>query len=170
MREDGKLKGKKERVTRKECKRLREEFEVGGFMAQKGLCNIATKRMLEDRGALPREDGDLLREYQAMHEENFLSSWLGKDVEGKEEERKRLNEEATREESKSGKREVEGERERVEIKRRCVDRVSTEVSEDFSPISEVESVGNSFGFSVCACCAFLGACCDCFILECECGP
>ena len=26
---------KKRRVTRKECKRLREEFEVGGFMAQK---------------------------------------------------------------------------------------------------------------------------------------
>ena len=31
----------KRRVTRKECKRLRDEFEVGDFMAQKGLWNIA---------------------------------------------------------------------------------------------------------------------------------
>ena len=67
---------KKTRVTRKECKRLREEFEVGGFVAQKGSWNITKKRMLEDGGALPKEDGDLPREYQAMHEENFLSSWL----------------------------------------------------------------------------------------------
>ena len=66
-----KIEGQRRRVTRKQCKRLREEFEVGGFMAQKGLWNIAKKRMLEGRGALPREDGDLLREYQAMHEENF---------------------------------------------------------------------------------------------------
>ena len=35
MRESGKLKGKKRRVTRKEGKRLRKEFEVGSFMAQK---------------------------------------------------------------------------------------------------------------------------------------
>ena len=45
------------------------------------------KRMLEDRGALPREDGDLLAECHAMHEENFLSSWLREDVAGQEEER-----------------------------------------------------------------------------------
>ena len=52
-----------------------------------------------------REDGDLLRGYQAMHEENFLSSWLRKNfVEGEEEERERLNEEAKQEGSKSGKR------------------------------------------------------------------
>ena len=30
-------------------------------MAQRGLWNIAKKRLLEDRGALPKEDGDLLR-------------------------------------------------------------------------------------------------------------
>ena len=43
---------------------------------EKGLWNIAKRRMLQDRGALPRKDGDVLREYQAMLEENFLSSWL----------------------------------------------------------------------------------------------
>ena len=71
-------------------------------MAQKRSWNIANTRMLGDGGALPKEDRDLLREHQAMHEENFLSSWLREDVE-----RKRLNEEA--EESKRGKRKVEGE-------------------------------------------------------------
>ena len=73
-------------------------------MAQKGLWNITTMRILEDRGALPKEDGDLLRGFQAMHEEHFLSSWLREDVEGKEEEKERLNEEAKQEGSKSGKR------------------------------------------------------------------
>ena len=47
--------------------------------------------MLEERGAWPKEDGDSLRQYQAMQEENFLSSWLRGDVDGEEEERKRLN-------------------------------------------------------------------------------
>ena len=28
------------------------------------------------------EDGDLLREYQAMHEENFLINWLQEDMGG----------------------------------------------------------------------------------------
>ena len=50
MREDGKLERRKRRVTRKECKRVREEFEVGGFMAQHGWWNITKKRMLEDSG------------------------------------------------------------------------------------------------------------------------
>ena len=52
-------------------------------MAQKGFWNIAKKRMLKDRGALPKEEGDLIREFKAMLEENFLSSWLREDEEGK---------------------------------------------------------------------------------------
>ena len=31
------------------------------------------------RGAFPKEDGDAISEYKAMHEENFLSSWLRED-------------------------------------------------------------------------------------------
>ena len=34
--------------------------------------------MLQDRGALPKEEGDVIWEYEAMHEEKFLSSWLRK--------------------------------------------------------------------------------------------
>ena len=38
-------------------------------MIRKGNCNIAQKRMLDDRGATPRIEGDLLREYKATHED-----------------------------------------------------------------------------------------------------
>ena len=41
--------------------------------------------MLQDRGALPKEEGDVIGEYKAMHEENFLSSWLREDGEDKKE-------------------------------------------------------------------------------------
>ena len=46
------------------------------------------ERRLQERGALPREEGDVIREYEAMHEENFLSSWLREDLVGKEERKK----------------------------------------------------------------------------------
>ena len=160
----GTIEGQKRMVTRKEM----QKFDVGGFMAQKRLWDIAKKRMLEDRGALPREDGDLLREYQEMHEENFLSSWLQEDVEGKEEEREKMNKEAKEEESRSGKREVEGERKRVEIDSKiiCANRLSGKVFDVFCPVPEVERVGNSFDLSVCV---PVCACCDCSFLECESG-
>ena len=48
---------------------------MGRFMAQKGLWNLAREKMLQDRGALPKEEGHVVREYKAMHEENFLGSW-----------------------------------------------------------------------------------------------
>ena len=88
-----------------------------------------------------------------MHEENFLSSW----VECTEEGRKKRNTEAKEEESKSGKREVVREDEKTVIKRRCVNPLSCDVFEKFSPRDELESSGNSWvdvcggscGFSVC---------------------
>ena len=67
---DGATTAQKRRGTRKECKSLREECEVGGFMAQK-VCASPRKRMLDHRGAVPREDVDLLSENQAMHEEKL---------------------------------------------------------------------------------------------------
>ena len=50
--------------------------------------------MLEDRGASPEEDGSLLQEHKAMHEDSFLSSWLRKYVEERHTEMERRNEEA----------------------------------------------------------------------------
>ena len=84
-------------------------------MAQKALWNVAREKMLEDRGALPKADGDLSREYKAMHEEHILCSWLREHVEGTVERRKNMNKYAREEESKSGKREVERENEKTEV-------------------------------------------------------
>ena len=54
---------KKKRITRKEYRRLLNKFEMGGFMAQKGLWNLARERMLQDRGALPKEKDDIVGDY-----------------------------------------------------------------------------------------------------------
>ena len=40
------------------------------------------RKKLEDRGALATENRNQLRGYKAMHEENFLSSWLREEVVG----------------------------------------------------------------------------------------
>ena len=53
-------------------------------MAQKGLWNLAREKRLQDRGAVPREEGVVVREYNAIHEKNFPSSWLREDLVGKE--------------------------------------------------------------------------------------
>ena len=63
------------RITRKEYQRLLNNFEVEGFMT-KTLWNLAREKIIRERGALPKEEGDAVRECKAMHEENFLSSWL----------------------------------------------------------------------------------------------
>ena len=33
-----------------------------GFMAQKGLWNLVRVKVLQDRGTLPKEEGDVIRE------------------------------------------------------------------------------------------------------------
>ena len=40
-------------------------------MAHNGLRNVAREKMLQDTGALPKEEGDIFREYEAMHEEKY---------------------------------------------------------------------------------------------------
>ena len=57
---------------------------MGDFTAQTGLWNLARDKMLQDRGALPKEEGDFIGEYKAMHEENYLSGWLREGGEGKQ--------------------------------------------------------------------------------------
>ena len=51
--------------------------QMKGFMEQRGLWNLAKGKILRERG----EEGDAVREYKAMHEENFWSSWLREDRE-----------------------------------------------------------------------------------------
>ena len=123
--EHGKMLQRIQILEQERKRRLSNEFEMGGFMAQKGLWNLARDKMLQDRGALPEEEGDVVREYKAMHEEHFLISWLREDVEGKKERRKKVDKE-TREEVNS-KRKREGEKggdETVAVKRSCTNHVS----------------------------------------------
>ena len=42
--------------------RVSSEFEMGGFMAQEGPSNLAREKMLQDRGELPGEEGDIVRQ------------------------------------------------------------------------------------------------------------
>ena len=77
--------------------------------------------MLQDRGALLWEEGDIVRECKATHEETFLSSWLEGGCEGIEERRKDIENKSREKESRSGKREVERDEEKtVVVKRWCV--------------------------------------------------
>ena len=45
---DWKMEGRKKRITRKEYKRLINEFELEGLRAQKGLWNLARERERKD--------------------------------------------------------------------------------------------------------------------------
>ena len=60
--ETGRLKDKQEESREK-------RFEMEGFTAQEGLWNFARRNVLQDRGALPEKEGNVVREYEAMHEE-----------------------------------------------------------------------------------------------------
>ena len=137
-----KIEGQKRRITRKEYRKMWNEFETGGFMAQKGLWNAARKKMLQDRGTLPEEEGDIARECKAMHEENFLNGWLREDVEGKGERRKdRVEKAREEEESRSGKRKVAREKEKtVGVERRCVDPFSSDVFAELGPMDDLGSL------------------------------
>ena len=101
--------------------------------------------MLQDRGALLKEDGDIVREYKAMHENNFPSSWLWK-VRRKEEGRRKADKETREEVSRSGKKEEKkGKDQTVVVKRRCVNLVSGDAFEEFSHVEDSDSCGNSWG-------------------------
>ena len=54
---------------------------------------------MKERGELPDEEGDVVKEDEAMHEDDFWSSWLREDERGKEE----RNEEEKGEKRKRGK-------------------------------------------------------------------
>ena len=122
----------KERITRTEYKRLSSNFEMEGFMAQKGLWNLAKEKIMKERGELPNGEGDAVREYKATHEENFWSSWLREEERGTEE---RMAKTEKNEEEKGDKRKREEEKEEnetVTVKRRCEGCGSVEAFEIFS--------------------------------------
>ena len=99
------IEGQKRRITRKEHRRLRNEFEMGGFMTQKGQWNLARRKMPQDRGAVLEEEGDIVREYKAIHEETILRSWLKKVGQDKKERKMEVDTETKEEVSEKRIRE-----------------------------------------------------------------
>ena len=67
------------------------KFENGRFYGAKRLVESryrkggARDKILRERGAFPKEEGDAIGAYKTMNEENFLSGWLREDVRVKEE-------------------------------------------------------------------------------------
>ena len=115
-------------------------------MAQKGLWKFAGENVLQDRGQCSKEEGDVDREYKAMHEENFLSSWLREDGENKGEISGEVGKETEEETGKKRIREEDREEnETVIVKSRCINSVSTEAFEIFSQgeMSESGVIGTS---------------------------
>ena len=136
-----KSEGKKRRITKKEYKRLRNTFEVEGLMAQNGFWNLAReKRITGER--CHSQGRSAIREYKAMHEKNFLSSWLRQDLIRKE---RKVNERAGEEEEnkrKRGGKEKGGEKEENgTAKRRCVNFNLAEAFDIFCQGEDLESCG-----------------------------
>ena len=106
------IEGQKSRVTREDYKRSREEFEVEGFMAQRGSWHIAKKRMLEDRGALPEKTETCSVNAKPCTKNTFAAVGCGRMWKEKKRKwrglRRKLNKKKV-----SVKREVEGEREKI---------------------------------------------------------
>ena len=69
----------------------------------KKVHGISQERMLQDRGALPKEEGDVGRECEAMHGESFLSGWLREDGDDKKERQMEVDRETEEEVSKQRK-------------------------------------------------------------------
>ena len=66
------------------------------------------REKLQERGAMPEEEGDVIRDYTAMHEDNFLCSWQREDLVEKEERKKKVNERIRECERSSGKERRKG--------------------------------------------------------------
>ena len=71
-------------------------------MAQKGLWKLAGENVLQDSGELSKEEGDVVREYEAIHEDNFLSSLLREGGKNKEEIIEEVGKEPKKRQAKRG--------------------------------------------------------------------
>ena len=129
------MKGKKSGITRKEYQRLLN----GRFHGAKRIVESSKKKALQGRGALSREERDTIREFQAINEENILSSWLREDGKSKTKEDKEVREDGC-ERRKRGREKEEYE---TVVQRKCVNPVSIEAFHIFSQgeISECDSCG-----------------------------
>ena len=86
-------------------------------MAQKDMWKLAKEKIMEERGRLPNEEGGVVKEYKAMHEEDFFwSSGLREDKRDNEERKAKLIEK-----KKKRKNRGKGKRRKKRAKRRLED-------------------------------------------------
>ena len=107
-------------------------FEMEGFNGTKRPVEFGEGKTMKERGELPNEKGDAVREYNAMHEENFWSNWFREDERGKEERTAKAENEEKKKSEKKNREEEKEENETVTVKKRCEGFVSVEASEIFS--------------------------------------
>ena len=110
-------------------------------MAKKRLWNFAREEILRERGVLPKEEGDAIREHKAMNEENFSSSWLREDGREKEERTAKVSEENEEERSEKRKREEEKEENETVSVKRCEGFGAVEAFDIFTEEGDLESCG-----------------------------
>ena len=116
----------------------------------RGCYTISAKRPVElgkretvkERGELPNEEGNVVREYKAMHEEDFWNSWMREDEKSKEERKVEAEEKGEVEGEKRKREEEKEENETVTVKRRCEGLVSVEAFDIFGQEGGVESCGD----------------------------
>ena len=112
-------------------------------------CGISLeKKVLQDRGALPTDEGDVIGEYKAMHDENCPEQLVEgrRETQGKKEDvimeiDKETEEEASK---KRTRKEEEAENETVSAERRCVGSVSADTLDIFSHGEHSKSCGGFF--------------------------
>ena len=69
---------------------------------------MAKERKMKGRGEMPNEEGDAVRKYKVMHEEDFWSNWLREDERSKEGKEEGKGEKRKREEEKEENEMVTG--------------------------------------------------------------
>ena len=74
---------------------------------------------MKERGDLPNEERDVVREYKAMHEEDFWSSWLREGEKNKGENKVEAEGEREVDGEKRKREEEKEENETVMVKKRC---------------------------------------------------
>ena len=111
-------------------------------MSQKGLWNLAKDKIMKERGELPNEEGDAVREYKAMHEENSLSNCPREDGRGKEERTAKVENNQGKSVQRGEERRKKEENKTWRVKRRCEGFVSVEAFEIFSQGGDLDSGGD----------------------------
>ena len=97
---------------------------------------------MKERGEISNEEGDAVREFKDMHEEEFWSNWLREDEKSREESKAEAEGKEQEQGEKRKREEEKEENETGTVKRRCEGCVSVEAFEIFSQGGDSESCGD----------------------------